>query len=64
MIDDTLLYQPDLEKAFKHVASYLTLVGRNGIVLNPEKFVFGAKEVDWAGIRLTESKVDLLAEET
>ena len=53
VIDDTLLYATDLGKAFQQVAEYLTLVGKNGIVLNPEKFAFGKDKVDWAGIRIT-----------
>ena len=43
VIDDTLLYATDLDEAFKQMGEYLTLVGRNGIVLNPEKFVFGGR---------------------
>ena len=62
VIDNTLLYQLDLEKAFHHVAEYLKLVRRNGIILNPQKVTIGAKEVDWAGIRVTENKVVPLAE--
>ena len=41
VIDDTLLWAKDIEEAFKHLAEYLTLVGRNGIILNSEKFHFG-----------------------
>ena len=36
VIDDTLLYAANLEKAFTQVAECLTLVGKNGIILNPE----------------------------
>ena len=36
VIDDTLLYPENLEKAFTQVAEYLMLVGKNGIILNPE----------------------------
>ena len=35
-IDDTLLYAANLEKAFTQVAEYLTLVRKNGIILNPQ----------------------------
>ena len=41
VIDDTLMYAKDLEMAFRQVAAYLTLVGRNGIILKGEKFHFG-----------------------
>ena len=37
VVDDTLLYAKNLEEAFRQVAEYLTLVGRNGIILNSEK---------------------------
>ena len=52
VIDDTLLYEDNIEKAFFQVAEYLTLVGKNGIILNPDKFQFAADEVDWAGLRI------------
>ena len=55
-IDDTLLWAKDMEEAFKQVAEYMTLVGRNGIILNSEKFHFGEDEVDWARIRVTNDK--------
>jgi hypothetical protein len=62
VIDDTLLYATDMEGAFKQVAEYLTLVGKNGIVLNSDKFSFGEDTVDWAGIRLTKDKAQRLPE--
>ena len=57
-----MLYAKNLEEAFKQVAEYLTLAGKNGIVLNSDKFCFGEDVVDWAGIRLTEDKVQPLPE--
>ena len=62
VIDDTLLHAKDLEGAFKQVADYLTLVGKNGIVLNSDKFTFGEDTVDWAGVRITRDKVQPLPE--
>ena len=56
VIDDTLLYAKNLEEAFRQVAEYLSLVGRNGIILNSEKFHFGEDTVDWTGVRLTKDK--------
>ena len=56
VIDDTLLYSKDIGSSFDKVSEYLTLVGRNGIILNPEKFHFAEDEVDWAGIRVTMDK--------
>ena len=60
MIDDTLLYEDNVEKAFHQVGEYLSLVGRNDIVLNPDKFEFAQDEVSWAGVRLTADKVEPL----
>ena len=31
VIDDTLLYEDDVEKSFRQVAEYLSLVGSNGM---------------------------------
>ena len=62
VIDDTLLYARDLEESFKQVAEYLTLVGKNGIILNCDKFCFGEDTVDWAGIRLTKDMAKPLPE--
>ena len=56
VIDDTLLHSKDIGSSFHHVAKYLTLVGKNGIILNPDKFNFAEDEVDWAGIRVTNDK--------
>ena len=60
VIDDTLLYADTIEKAFHQVAAYLTLVGKNGIVLNPDKFQFALDVVDWAGVWISEDKVEPL----
>ena len=46
----------------KQVAEYLTLVGKNRIVLNSDKFSFGEDTGDWAGIRLTKDKAQALPE--
>ena len=46
VIDDTLLYSKDIESSFHYVAQYLKLVGRTGIILNPDKLNFAEDEVD------------------
>ena len=60
VIDDTLLHADSIEKAFYQVAAYLTLVGKNGIILNPDKFQFAADVVNWAGVRISADKVEPL----
>ena len=56
-IDDAILWSKNLAEEFAHVCRYLTLCAANGIVFNPEKFVFGQKEVDFAGFTITEDSV-------
>ena len=53
IIDDVLLYDQTIEEAFFHVFDYLHLCGQNGITLNPEKFKFCRREVDFAGFNIT-----------
>ena len=50
IVDDTALWDDTIEQCFWHTWEYLDLVGRNGIVLNPEKFVFCQKTIDFAGL--------------
>ena len=49
VVDDVLLYNDNLTKAFYHTFDYLVLCANNGITINPEKFRFGQKEVDFVG---------------
>lgn len=56
-VDDALLYSDNLEKAFYHTIDYLDLCGRNGIVLNPSKVVFGKQTVEFAGFEISHNTV-------
>jgi hypothetical protein len=56
-VDDSLLWQQTIAASFNHTAEYLTLLGRNGILQNPEKFQFCHKEVDWSGFRIEKGTV-------
>ena len=56
-IDDTLLWAPDTNQSFLQTIQYLDLCGRNGIILNPEKFNFAADQVNFAGFEITMSDV-------
>ena len=62
VIDDVLLHHGDKKEAFEETAAYLTLVGKNGITMNPEKFHFAQDVVDWAGIKITRDSVEPLTE--
>ena len=57
VIDDTLLYEHNIEKFDRQVEAYLSLVGQNGIILNPDKFEFAEDVVSWAGVRISKEKV-------
>ena len=63
-MDDSLLYSNTLEKIVHQAAEYLTLMGDNGILQNPEKFQFGRKEAEWAGFIITSDSVKPLAKHT
>ena len=51
-IDDTLLWADDLEHSFFQACSWLDICGKNGITLNPEKFVFGQDTIELAGFEI------------
>ncbi|MCG8044423.1 MAG: reverse transcriptase family protein, partial [Candidatus Thiodiazotropha endolucinida] len=52
-VDDALLWSDTLEESFHQAAQWLDVCGRNGIVLNPDKFVFGADTVEFAGFEIS-----------
>ena len=56
-IDDTLLWADTYEESFKQAANWLDVCGRNGITLNPEKFVFARHELEFAGFTITDKTV-------
>ena len=56
-IDDTLLLATDLEASFHQATKWLDLRGRSGITLNPEKLIFGADTVEFAGFEVTRDSV-------
>ena len=56
-IDDTLLWEEDLEKSFFQTCEFLTICGNNGITLNPNKFQFAEETVKFAGFQITPTGV-------
>ena len=56
-IDDTLLWADDISASFKQAVNWLDLCGRHGITLNPDKFVFAADTVEFAGFEITSDSV-------
>ena len=59
-VDDTVYFDKNLEEHWWRTIQFLTLVGRSGIVLNPSKFQFAQRSVDFAGFRISESCVEPL----
>ena len=49
IVDDTLLYDSTITEAFHHTFDYLKLCAENGITLNPKKFRFCRREVEFCG---------------
>ena len=56
-VDDTIIWDADLEEHWWRVIDYLELVGRNGVILNPEKFQFASADVEFAGFQITRTEV-------
>ena len=56
-VDDALLWSDSIEEEFHHTVQWLDLCGRNGIVMNPDKFVFARKTVEFAGFAITQTSV-------
>ena len=59
-VDDTVHYDTDLEQHWWRTIDFLTRVGRAGIVLNPDKFQFAERSVDFAGFRVSDSTIEPL----
>ena len=56
-IDDSLLWSDDIEEAFYETCRYLSLCSQNGIVMNPKKFMFCQKTVEYAGFEIGDGSV-------
>ena len=59
-VDDTIHYDSDLEAHWWRTIDFLILVGKSGIVLNPDKFQFAQKTVEFAGFRISENNIEPL----
>ena len=56
-IDDNLLWDETIEDQFFRCCDFLDTCGRQGVILNPHKFQFASKTVDFLGFKLTEQGV-------
>ena len=59
-VDDTVHYDEDLEQHWWRTIDFLRKVGESGIVLNPDKFQFCQKSVEFAGFRVGNSVIEPL----
>ena len=58
-VDDTCHYDDldNLEAHWWRTIDFLSTVGAAGIVLNPDKFQFAQKEIEFAGFKVSEDKI-------
>ena len=59
-VDDTIHYDTDLGHHWWRTIDFLARVGRSGIVLNPDKFQFAERSVDFAGFRVSDTTIEPL----
>ena len=59
-VDDTVHYDEDLEAHWWRTIDFLIIVGNAGVVLNPTKFQFAKREVEFAGFCITDSTIEPL----
>ena len=56
-VDDTCMWAISIETSFFQACEWLDLCARNGITLNPKKFLFAQDTVDFAGITITPTNI-------
>ena len=59
-VDDTIHYDSDLEQHRWRTIDFLIRVGQAGIVLNPDKFQFAKRSIDFAGFGVSDSTIEPL----
>eukprot|EP00794_Sanderia_malayensis_P001442 gene1442-1587_t len=59
-VDDTVHYDTDLEQHWWRTIDFLTCVGQSGVVLNPDKFQFAMKSVNFPGFRVSNTTIEPL----
>ena len=52
IVDDVLLHDFSIKQAFHHTYDYLAICRERGITVNPDKFKFAKKEVDFCGFTI------------
>ena len=59
-VDDCVFYDNTLEGHWWRTIDFLSLVGSSGIIINPSKFQFSQRVVDFAGFRISEQNIEPL----
>ena len=59
-VDDTVHYDENLPDHWWRTIDFLTLIGQAGIILNPEKFQFAQRDVEFAGFRISDASIEPL----
>ena len=59
-VDDTIHYDNDLETHWWRTIDFLSMMGIAGAVMNPDKFQFAERSVNFAGFRITETSIEPL----
>ena len=57
IVDDVITWSPDIERAFFRVCNILSHCAKAGMVFSAPKFVFGSKEVEYAGFLVGEDSI-------
>lgn len=56
-VDDTCMWGDSIEECFFQACQWLDLCGRNGFILNPDKFSFNHDVVEFGGLEITLDEV-------
>ena len=59
-VDDTIHYDKNLEDHWWRTVDFLIRVGQSGIVLNPTKLQFAEREVQFAGFKISQDRIEPL----
>ena len=56
-VDNSCLWAATIVASFWLVVNYIDVCARNGVIFNPEKFIFGEDTVDFAGYTVTKDSI-------
>ena len=57
-VDDSILWGESIEENFMKTCQYLSITGSAGLIMNPDKFVFCKRKLEFLGFELTEDGVE------